>query len=655
MPDIIGEKLPVDMRVFVQRLRQEEKQREALKGIETEGRFAEIVVEELVDTFSKELSEAFEQHMYGTRTQENIDQAYAFLATCFSLLPKTSNREESKKTTGEVISVEKRIAKSMLMALYYLFVGNGINRLYAEYIEKNPGAKLQDRTIIEAELAEMFLQRWNEKNRESAQAKNVEYIPTSGFEFEYSDDLKAIGEILDGLKRIRNVCADAENMGWEQAKRHVWGRTRDVLDQTQKTFSSPKDAVAFYEGVLEPFYKLLDLYFLRIGITTEEPDIERLLTQKYASEKTWSNKDYHTTLSILFRIVPTSGMNLARLHCLVETDESISHVREVRTKPALSLTLQLREALYLSRSNLLKGKLGIHQTFAEVLLDQRHTNYTETVPLLTAAGYLGDQQPQTEMEAMFVTTVDGQPKYTKEEIREHIFLILQGKDGEANPSISKIVRYFLQHNGDEYVKKPYPTIDEYGSKKYLFFPNFTVKYKPSSITEFENIDEYPPDHVPERLIEVRGHSEVDFANPREFAMFVRSSTFFWFAAIGEHAAQEVENGSTDEVIQHLARPWKRLLSDWNEVLRTLNIPNPKPEERYLEYKDKTDMSMSKESAKNLPYSQHINAMLLWRKLEEKQEKRRNITEEQEQRRSLQSEARRIIREYQKEVREILKM
>lgn len=644
--------LEYNLSEFARSFKERQKEREALEGTDSYLRFLDLAVDELISHYRQNIQEYFGREPKGTRQHPQMNKALSFIAAVKEVVfPQMWEQEYHNN------KVENRMLESDMFALYYLLVQGEISKLYQSLCNTNPEIAELDRNAVEIKIAESFIQKWRKKNKEENLENIQAYISTTGFEYEYEDDIKMIAQIYEQLSLIVHHCEQAAKHGWEEIisnpnryyKRNTLKSSLEVAEliSLSQTFPDPNEALAFFIALLNPIKKLDELarsYNDAVGPTGNidlykivDPDPEK----ESLAEAMITTKDYYLPELIPFAaIVPTKEKYLAEVGCYREKSER-GQVREVAMKPSLSIIMQLREVLYLLKSDMLKGKLSIHQSVSGVEISRTNTRYTETIPILVAAGYFGSHDADIETEIYVAITDYGGLDYTEEQLREQILLVLQGKPEKAHPIVQNIVNYYVQQDNKPQCIKPFPGYAEDGNSMCYYANSYF--YQKNEHNESYDVEPYPKKI--DRLLEIRGYPTFNLNNPEEFNMFVRSSHFLWYAAIGEKATEKIEKGSRSDVDQRLSQAWLTLLSEWNKLVNEQQIYQPTNTERfYIGHSSNDIYDLVRE--KRTEYDFYINKIEISRNLEERHRKN-------EQQDTMQDRARKLIMIYQASIKAIL--
>jgi|GEM_PF-5919232 len=237
--------------------------------------------------------------------------------------------------------IRTRTLYSEIAALYYLFVGRGLDDLYSQWlkIETEKGTLPPDNPeeIMEVRLnlAANYLEVMRNKNKEEKMAAADQNTVTMGFEIEFYDFarslLKKEPELESELVQLRALLPS-------QA-----GRERE---RTRRRVSQLKKLLAF-----------------SVYLRGEDLD----------SEAAAGNLEVYPT----------------RVSVLGESDlyqESAGDYVEISNRPASSPRTAMREFLHIMLSGGLLSAWGVHETFGGVTLNHRRTEFMDGLAIAAAAG-----------------------------------------------------------------------------------------------------------------------------------------------------------------------------------------------------------------------------------------------------------------------------
>ncbi|MBN1162933.1 hypothetical protein JXA34_04290 [Patescibacteria group bacterium] len=607
------------------------------------------VIENIVD----EMSRRYEGYL-GYKTARGKDSPFGREAD-YSFIEAAA--EVAVDNEG-LTPVEQRIKRSDFLTLHYAIIGGGLDEMMRKYVEQlspEEAAELKrdESKMFEvgAEITAGFIVKQREKNKEDVLVERFPDAPTTGFEFEYTDPLRALLEDLEVAPRRVAILEAMRDDDTEKLRGNIYGED-DIkflllLEKAAKLAMTGENPSGFRDYIeteieyrtkeLAELRKLMELtqgigeqkeleegcrnrlqsgtavYIERAANRVQEllqnmsGDNEMLVSARANLERQrqlvlgkleFDEGDTLTSLDVnaMRLLVPSPAWRLSSTAPFQVKDE-LRSLEEVITQPSLSVRMQLRDFVYAVKLGAFGGEhLNVHQTLAGVELTPKRTDFMEVTAILEAAGL---NNPNREI-----------PDYILQEIES-------GKDG--------------------YVK-PFKKISKCADGKYYYFPYFGVKNNVAGAVA------YPREA--RTLLELRAMRGFD--PETSFSAHVRASTFTWLAAWGEQAAN-IDEGSRTPEQRQLVEAWETLLSGWKDLLEDKEITQPQGEDRYQE----VEVSMDAETG--IPkidyigdekYSLYVQQISAKRIREEQQGKSRDPD-------SFRSRARRLITEYDRKAKEAI--
>lgn len=515
--------------------------------------------ETFIDFFAQRYCSSFNEEPENRKDSVDIrDADFAFLEAAQKALTET----------GQPGPLEERLLRSDLLSLHYLIVGHGLDQAYKEYTSKmsREEKKLDPDGIldIKAQLAQDFIRKQRQKNKEDQIASQFPDSPTLGLELEYPDPVRQATDLCHILQKRLDLL-DALSKDDPHVADLITGKDDlEFLLETQKTMHETKSTIesiiSTHRSLLsafQEFFKYFRHEFRQKPSETDPVRVEALEATRRRIQKALDISKQHglppsvqrrfervisilrfeakfkegdqlslDDLNSIVMVVPTRSGRLATFSPFKDIPE-FSTARELVTSPSFSPRLQIRDLIKTILAGGLEGTLTIHQTLGGFELSPGQTNFMETRAILDASGYSFRSPTQQELE-----------------------------NSRNNISV--------------YSEK-YKKISLVNSQP-VYFPLHRHRAQSES-----SVQPYP-DSTLRNLVEMR--SFAPFQVNKNFINLVRQVEFSWLAAWGEQAVQKEPNQRTD-TDHTLATAWQTLLNNWSGLLAEHQIYQPQDQERYL--------------------------------------------------------------------------
>ncbi len=547
----------------------------------------------------------------------------------------------------QLTPVEQRIKRSDSLALHYAIATGGVDHVLETYLDSLTPEELaevkkdDDKLLgVTAEVVAKFVVKQREKSGEDELVEKFPDAPTTGFEFEYTDPLRALTNELYHCPRRLAILRALLNNDEAQLRQSIIDK-EDVayFDELKAaalkaiTADNPNGDRAYVEQEVRSqeayqayllkhtrAYQGMDLqtrlecgmrYTLQTAaaaqIAAEVKQLSQLRNsaeEPSDSERAILERPLHLVLgnlqvsqgedltirdvNAIRLLVPSPAKRLEAFAPFRVKDELFSQ-EELITDPSVSVRMQLRDFVYAARAGAFSDRLSVHQTIGGVELNPERTDFMEVTAILDAADY---NSPGRDVSETLLEVIEA---------------------------------------GHSAFSDPYRKISTCVDGGKYYFPYHKVRSENAAVA-------YPQDKRP--LVELRAKRA--FYPQVSFAAHVRASTFTWLAAWGEQAAN-IEDASRTPQQRDLADAWTTLLSDWSHVLKTKDIYQPQGSERYQDVKESEGHVAIVGEEK---YSLYIDRIVA-RRIREQQQQISNNSD------SLQYQARRLITEYDKKVKAII--
>lgn len=285
---------------------------------------------------------------------------------------------EIVKENQPMLPVDERLLRSQLLSLHYLFSGDGIAKLYEQYVAKagSVSQTIEDERRIKAELTLQFLRRQAKKDKEEIFLGDPN-TTTIGFEYEYTEELEGLifgeDDLIEGQ-----------------------GKAKAFLESIKEAPDSPEK---------EQIIGRLEIYIQNIEREIEARHL-LIVGAKQADEQTLATAQRH-----LFK-APTMNVIMSRVGAFEE--EQIYGYREDISAPSSYYRMQQRELVQtLLTANTPDVHLNMHITAGNIELSPKHPEAAEIHPILESAGYLHQGYNQEQIDTVHGGGILGNENYWK--------------------------------------------------------------------------------------------------------------------------------------------------------------------------------------------------------------------------------------------------
>lgn len=557
-----------------------------------------------------------------------------------------------------------RILSSEFVSLYYLFVSGELDSMYESLKLSCEDVELVSEIDAKVRLAQQFLEKINSRGLESKFLAALPELPTVGFEFEYINILKKIVDRISNYKEAIEClegCAE-----WDKEKSgYLFNYIENTIgiSNIYEKFSSKEELLNFLNKEISECISFFQIevdgrqtlqlrkrMLQQLGFIDSIPNMWRrngLEAKSRKERKFYEDRVRERVITEGVKdVITSSPSRQAYLEMLgVHTDkpEAGNGVGEVMSKERGSLPGALREIILLHKAGMQLGSMRPQETIGGVEVSRENPGFMRIIPILAAAGYLKtDSDLVTDMMDL-AETGDDEGKFTLDlseaEIRKQYFAALRGEE-HIHPVILGVIQYYLENNLREKHIKSIRVPGKSSEPAYLVFP---LTHPKESM--FLPEDLYDPKNGWQ--IELRFFPEIDFQDPKDFILFVKTSSFVWLSGWAKCAHEmlkknEIMRESQKSRALKLSQAWKVLIQEWDELIQSRGLRVLGDEELY--YVSNSSIFNWKPST----FIKFTNTVILW--ADEEEREKRQLQSKNE---TLRSGARRIIREFQAKVKPFL--
>lgn len=516
--------------------------------------------------------------------------------------------------------ITTRIMKSELFLVFSILCDPQHFREFQDVLEND------EKIELFIELLRSKIASQSELTKETSFWKHLPNFPTVGFEYESANPIVLLKNLNIQINHIVSILNQIEiDTNWKavfiEKLKYLWIDDWELWLMLVDSLDSKIELLTF----LSNLSSMIKEYFSRCEKAYKE------------SGGVFAFDDETGRMNRIAAQYPTTRYMFSNFLFYFKSEVS-ALVQEVVTRPTKHIGLQHREILQALRRRFFLGEIDNQETISNVSLDVKDNDFMETASILTGAGYL--DEPTDIVVDIYLALFDaGFIEYSEDWIIDAIknrvdkTAIYQKKTHEreriALDLVAKIVDTFIEENGKEKHKKRSRT-----KSGDMYFPGFRRRNKNLDDSLFIKYG-IPPS----TLVECRLLPSLRLDNPNDFMKFVRSSTFYYYSAVAKTAISHrvFDAKSRRERAYNL---WLKMQSDWSNLMNDKNIFQPGFGLRYEEY--------DKEGGNTPHFVKYTNSVKLISDIESVQKRKDGSSEE-----SLRNAARRIIRDFQRGIKEII--